>query len=288
MAKKQSKKKGEKTIDKEESYHLPTLQEETIRIINAILLIIATLVFIFSFAQKAGPVGMTIDQISTMLLGIGRFLLPLIFLVLAGLFIRSLKQSSVGWTKFVGATLFLVASLGIISTTYKVDGVGGGGLVGNLISAPLFKYFDFSVTLIVLFGLLVISVIIIFESHFSLASLAFWRKKDEELEELNAAPQEKNLEPVKEISITPQPEAQKPLKKEVREPGFSISSIRIGKPYVPPPIELLKKDSGKPGVGDIKANANIIKRTLQNFGIDVEMDEISIGPSVTRYALETS
>lgn len=38
--------------------------------------------------------------------------------------------------------------------------------------------------------------------------------------------------------------------------------------------------------GDIKANANIIKRTLQNFGIDVEMDEVSIGPSVTRYALK--
>src|SRR5690606_37583887 len=29
-----------------------------------------------------------------------------------------------------------------------------------------------------------------------------------------------------------------------------------------------------------------IKRTLQNFGILVEMDEISIGPSVTRYALK--
>ena len=36
----------------------------------------------------------------------------------------------------------------------------------------------------------------------------------------------------------------------------------------------------------IKANANIIKRTLQNFGIEVEMDEISIGPAVTRYALK--
>ncbi|HEY0221130.1 MAG TPA: DNA translocase FtsK, partial [Candidatus Paceibacterota bacterium] len=42
----------------------------------------------------------------------------------------------------------------------------------------------------------------------------------------------------------------------------------------------------KPGVGDIKANSNIIKRTLANFGINVEMDEISIGPSITRYALK--
>ncbi len=56
--------------------------------------------------------------------------------------------------------------------------------------------------------------------------------------------------------------------------------------YSPPPLSILERDRGKPGVGDIKANANIIKRTLQNFGVDVQVDEISIGPSVTRYALK--
>ncbi|NIT71923.1 DNA translocase FtsK, partial [candidate division KSB1 bacterium] len=49
---------------------------------------------------------------------------------------------------------------------------------------------------------------------------------------------------------------------------------------------LLSNDKDKPGSGDIKANTNIIKRTLQNFGVDVEMDEVSVGPSVTRYALK--
>jgi S-DNA-T family DNA segregation ATPase FtsK/SpoIIIE len=49
---------------------------------------------------------------------------------------------------------------------------------------------------------------------------------------------------------------------------------------------LLEDDKGRIVSGDIKANANIIKRTLQNFGIDVEMDEVSIGPSITRYALK--
>jgi S-DNA-T family DNA segregation ATPase FtsK/SpoIIIE len=56
--------------------------------------------------------------------------------------------------------------------------------------------------------------------------------------------------------------------------------------FVPPPLSLLEKDSGKPSAGDIKANANIIKRTLANFGIVVEMDEVSIGPSITRYSLK--
>lgn len=70
------------------------------------------------------------------------------------------------------------------------------------------------------------------------------------------------------------------------ENDFKINSTRSLKPFIPPPLSLLEKDRGKPETGDIKANANIIKRTLQNFGIDVEMDEISIGPSVTRYALK--
>ena len=56
--------------------------------------------------------------------------------------------------------------------------------------------------------------------------------------------------------------------------------------YVPPPIDLLEKDKGKPNVGDIKGNMNIIQRTLLNFGISVEMDEVTIGPTVTRYALK--
>jgi S-DNA-T family DNA segregation ATPase FtsK/SpoIIIE len=56
--------------------------------------------------------------------------------------------------------------------------------------------------------------------------------------------------------------------------------------YEAPPLSLLERDRGRPGVGDIKGNANIIKRTLANFGIVVELDEISIGPSVTRYAIK--
>jgi len=60
----------------------------------------------------------------------------------------------------------------------------------------------------------------------------------------------------------------------------------VASTYVPPPMSLLEEDKGKPNTGDIKANANIIKRTLANFGIEVEMDEITVGPTVTRYALK--
>ena len=83
----------------------------------------------------------------------------------------------------------------------------------------------------------------------------------------------------KKIKITGEDEEDFPLTK-AKGKTHAMGS------YVPPPLDLLATDKGKPNTGDIKANANIIKRTLQNFGIEVEMDEITIGPTVTRYALK--
>jgi len=52
------------------------------------------------------------------------------------------------------------------------------------------------------------------------------------------------------------------------------------------PLSLLGADSTKPNAGDIKENKLIIKKTLENFNISVEMGEIKIGPTVTQYTLK--
>lgn len=86
--------------------------------------------------------------------------------------------------------------------------------------------------------------------------------------------------------------------KEVKDPSYKVqgykkddgamltSSPTLKGDYTPPPVKLLSRDTGEPEVGDVKARANLIKRTLENFNINVEMDEVSIGPTVTRYALK--
>lgn len=58
--------------------------------------------------------------------------------------------------------------------------------------------------------------------------------------------------------------------------------------WIVPPPSLLESADSEPTSGDIKANSNIIKRTLANFGITVEMGEVSIGPTVTQYTLKPS
>jgi DNA segregation ATPase FtsK/SpoIIIE-like protein len=52
------------------------------------------------------------------------------------------------------------------------------------------------------------------------------------------------------------------------------------------PLDLLNSKTSKPTSGDIKANTEIIKNTLEKFGIPVEMGEISVGPTVTQYTFK--
>ena len=53
-----------------------------------------------------------------------------------------------------------------------------------------------------------------------------------------------------------------------------------------PSPSLLNGGDGEPTSGDIKANSNIIKRTLSDFGIEVAMGEVNVGPTVTQYTLK--
>lgn len=53
-----------------------------------------------------------------------------------------------------------------------------------------------------------------------------------------------------------------------------------------PSVNILDGMDSEPTSGDIKANSNIIKRTLANFGIMVDMGDVNVGPTVTQYTLK--
>ncbi len=50
------------------------------------------------------------------------------------------------------------------------------------------------------------------------------------------------------------------------------------------PLRLLNATKGKPTSGDIENNKELIRKTLEDFGIQVEMKGVSIGPTVTQYS----
>ncbi|MEK7125056.1 MAG: DNA translocase FtsK, partial [Patescibacteria group bacterium] len=82
----------------------------------------------------------------------------------------------------------------------------------------------------------------------------------------------------------PDPAKAKLAKIEPTDKEFVIKNLKLGK-WTLPPLDILQKDTEDAATGDINASAMIIKRTLANFGIDVEMGEVSIGPTVTQYTL---
>ena len=71
---------------------------------------------------------------------------------------------------------------------------------------------------------------------------------------------------------------------KIEDKEFVIKNFKKGR-WVLPPTDLLHEDVEEAITGDINASASIIKRTLGNFGIDVEMGEVSIGPTVTQFTM---
>jgi S-DNA-T family DNA segregation ATPase FtsK/SpoIIIE len=287
---------------------LKNLKEETRQAIFAVTLFVLAVFFVLSSLQtkdgfsKAGPAGEMTYKIFEMLFGIGYYFVPIVLVILGISILMSLKKN-LAVTQTIGSVLMFFSALAIIEITFPDN---AGGLIGKGISLPLIKLFEITATYIALGALFLISTFVVFDSTLSVRFIPLiWKKifgkKEVDLENEPA----KEMRPA-EIKIAQNESKEidqpKPIeeKKEVgtikkifsgneekeNEFGFKPMNIGTGKEFVPPPLSLLERDKGKPGVGDIKANANIIQRTLLNFGIVVEMDEISIGPSVTRYALK--
>lgn len=90
--------------------------------------------------------------------------------------------------------------------------------------------------------------------------------------------EESEVEPAVRMGISEKPSSR-------REQAKFLFRRTTNETFVPPPLSLLSSDRGKASFGDPKANSLLIKRTLQNYGIEVEMGEITVGPTVTRYTL---
>jgi len=262
----------------------------TVSVGLAVLLMLASL-------EMAGPVGRFIYKWIGGLFGIGYYLLPITALLMAIMFFIS-HQRKVAAPTYIGAGLLILAGLGFLDIVMPERGGYIGIGVGSL--EMLFGY----IASLVITGTGIIAGLILTLN----GSITFKRREIDEDEEETA---KKTKTEEVEIKIAEEPKIQPVIiklaptksaeggsasggKKEevkdvvVAEPSFKAKVIgtTLKGAYVPPDLSLLKSASEKPTSGDLRANANIIKRTLDSFGIPVEMGEINIGPKVTRYTLK--
>ncbi len=298
--------KGKREVKKTEKERVVYLRDETRHWIFAILLGLAAIFLTLAAFHKAGMAGGLLYTGISSLFGWGYFLFPFILLTMSALFFRAMRPTPFAIT-LSGAGLLFVSGLGILDLAGDK-----GGFVGDILAGALVAIFDVYASLIILVALFIISLLMTFDTtppvRWFIDMVCFWRQ-DDEVPETDAIVEPTIVmpqEPIQASSLAKNAptdpvladddaddDASVPEKKNGKKifsiPGLTDTpsfATLSGHPYIPPPLSLLKKDKGRPEVGDIKANANIIKRTLMNFGIDVEMDEVSVGPSVTRYALK--
>ncbi|MBU4223973.1 DNA translocase FtsK [Patescibacteria group bacterium] len=267
------------------------LKYETKRSVLAVAFFVTGLIFTFASFGKAGILGNSLYKVLETIFGAGFFLIPTAFFITTISLISSIRAHFLSHT-LAGGALFLLSSLGAADI---ILGEKTCGYAGYFISWPFLKFFDFWASLIIFAALFAISFLIMFNTPISIKILKKEKEeKEEEMIRQAEAEKEKILtsETGEEKTITSPAIEQSASKETIQEIIPKKKSASGGEEkikeikhaiFAPPPLDLLEQDKGKPSSGDIKANANIIKRTLQNFGIDVEMDEINIGPSVTQY-----
>ena len=283
------------------------VSSEALRGVAAILLVALAGFLVLAAGGFGGKVGAILYEWLTWVFGVGYLLLPLSLFLSAIAVFRSLERS-LSIIHLGSIVIFLLSALGLVNLAFP----SRGGVLGAAISNPLVNAVSTPATIIFLLAFLVASLVIAFDAD--LGALVrrireqFSRGEEfEEEDEIADAPirgmhdaedeeeEEEAGEPEEEgaPAVAPHPAHTEPVVKEfsnrVETPaeadGFPFIAA-TGSTYTPPPASLLAKNKGKPEVGDVKANMNIIKRTLQNFGIQVEMDEATIGPTVTRYAMK--
>lgn len=290
------------------------LREETKRSVWGIICLGFSVFLILSIFNRAGIAGDYLRSLLVLLFGKALFLAPIAFILMTISLFISLRPNFL-FLNLIGGFFVVLSSLTLVELVFAEK---TGGYIGFLIALPFLKFFDFWASVILFSVIFIVGILIMFNIPFS---LSFFKPKPKQ-QTLFSLEDKKISESMASAAVfggdfesaeDRQTKAEENISKreDVSEAkknngGFvgSVSDFGdddiknqkkqhyIGRKFLgerkfqPAPLDLFEGDKGKPSTGDIKANANIIKRTFQTFGISVEMNEVCIGPSVTQYTLK--
>ncbi|MFH0819892.1 MAG: DNA translocase FtsK 4TM domain-containing protein [bacterium] len=295
------------------SHYREPLKSEVKKGIVTVFIFVLALVSLLSFFDQSGQAGRYLLRLLYIFFGKGAAIAPVLLLI-TGLLVLLKEKLQILWVYWLGLILFALTFFGLFhlwippenALTEALAG-HGGGLVGLILSYPLGRFFGFWASLIIFLALLITSVLILL--NLSLAKLfqgvSFFKfifnkvnqlvfgltnkifdfvgKRKKPQESLNyeeAAFESKDIKELEE-EVAEEKKEQQLSFEDIKSPKAKRSSKKIDLP-----LSLLESRDSQPTSGDINANTNIIKRTLENFGIEVEMGKVSVGPTVTQYTLK--
>lgn len=271
-------------------------------VIISIILLLTGLVIILALFNYAGEIGnLTLSFFKKLVGAPFSIIIAIGFITLS---IRILFKLGVKWfspARDLAWLGLIFASLGILG---GLPGNTLGGIAGEKISEASIQMLDVFLGMISLAIIFILSIWFIGYSFFTKLREIFGFKStpktisvvtSDGVEEISVdIDKSKTLATGDEVILSKnQPfnttifDHNKSGSKEARELGIPSGAMATNySNYTFPPLDLLKQIGGKPDVGNVQENVKIIHRTLKNFDIDVEMRDVNVGPTVSRYSLK--
>ena len=291
------------------------LNPEVKRGIKVVLLFATAALLFLSFFEIAGNLGTWINSVISIFFGFDRFLVPLILIMIGATLAYPERGTFSAWN-YLGLFFFFLsfnATLNLILVNrpdpFTQDLSVAGGYAGQFLGLMLPQFVGYWGALVIVLALLLVSIMLIFNTslrsivgihtHIRGLLIARFQKKpaelytrsfddDQEMDELDDEDEEDLEELVEQEEES-----------EVKTPAFRIAPVTTQsepemvlatskRRQMIPPMTLLERSNSKAQSGDIERNKQIIEKTFEEFGIDVEMGETAVGPTVTQYTLRPS
>jgi S-DNA-T family DNA segregation ATPase FtsK/SpoIIIE len=258
-----------------DSFWKKILTEDSAKQIFAWLSFILAGFFLISILSPQGILTSKVRNFLFYLFGWNNYLF-IIFLIFIG-YLLLLKPSWFKFLKvFLGSLIFFLIFDFYFHLIFRE-----GGFFGFLIFS-LNSYLGTYGLIFLSFIFLLFSLWLIFEERFFEYIKKIFEKTQEKIEELEKTPKVITVEePIKQVrkEITPQNKIKEKIKIKTRT-AFPKSIWKL------PPLEILSQGKEEVLAPDIKTTSQIIEKTLENFGIKIEVVDVEVGPAITRFSIK--
>lgn len=279
--------------------------------VGAVIMIALAVLLVLAWFNTGGTVLHWIHTSLLSLFGYAVYVFPLALIYLAVLVFRD-EDNKVPIVVVIASVLIILWFSGIFGLLKDSTNNETGGMVGSLLNKGMLSMVDEGVAafiyilLIAITTLFVLSIspaTVIKKVSSSLKSAKTSKENDRNAKIIKSADDSsanvKQTKANKELRLNAgvPVEAAGDKKKSLFNRNDSLSKLEksadtgaalvaVGDPdWKMPSLDLLEKKQTPADAGNIQQNAEIIKNTLKEFHIDVEMDSANIGPRVTQYTL---
>jgi S-DNA-T family DNA segregation ATPase FtsK/SpoIIIE len=272
--------------------------------VGAIFLIAISIMFIVAWFGAGGPVLEWLYVAASAAVGYAVYVIPALFIYIAIEIFRTEDNHLPFVMKLatISAILWFSSLFGLLRIS---GGTTTGGFVGDLINSGMLKLVNSSIAAFIYILLISITLLFILRVSPFTVIKKIWR-----LGRGDVSDQEANVKVMRNAEAVDGPGLATNFKLNASVPtltsdeksrssglrgGFGRDKIAeeqaalvtISDPnWKAPGLDLLEKKQSPADAGDVQQNAMIIKNTLSEFDIDVEMEGANIGPRVTQFTLK--